>query len=215
MDFCAHSCCRSRRRAAQFGSLINHQARLGRSRQLLQGLRRVLGIFHRWADPQSCVPLVERGGVAAWVRRHFVTVRGSRLPRQNANSHVRTPTPTSERQLSRQNANSHVRTPTLTSERRLSRQNANSHVRKPTHTPFPSWLEKRCECSSKLLSRKEESVGSAHLFTPSPVTSKASGHMTIPGHGDDKMTRSETTGMGEKIPRVQDQQTRPGPVTSW
>ncbi|KAK7812575.1 hypothetical protein U0070_021555, partial [Myodes glareolus] len=44
-------------------------ARLGGRRQLLQGLRRVLGIFHRWADPQSRVPLVERGGVAAWVRR--------------------------------------------------------------------------------------------------------------------------------------------------
>lgn len=142
-----------------------------------------------------------------------------RLSRQKAHSQIRKPTPTSERPLQCQNADSHViRTPTPTSERRLPRhQKADSSyvIRKPTHTSFPSWLEKCFECSSNPLSRKEESVGSAHLVIPSQVTSKASGHMTIPGHGNDKMTRSGTMGMGEKMHRVQGQQPLPGPTSSW
>ena len=31
---------------------------------LFRGCSREHGIFHRWADPHSRVPLVERGGVA-------------------------------------------------------------------------------------------------------------------------------------------------------
>lgn len=71
--FCAQSCCRRRGRAAVW---VLHQqsgqagrAPGDRSARLLGGCGRAHGIFHRWAEPQSLVPLAERGGVAAWVRR--------------------------------------------------------------------------------------------------------------------------------------------------